>query len=151
MNYEGKQTVSVDRNASEDEAEPQPQQEMKIASNASSDAEASDSVDLSESSEEELESQETRKVRKADTNVVSVNLGTLAGGKKQAVTGDPLFCGQCKAIFSHLSKHGSLDIGDEPKDKGKFEKKDEPEFWRCEFCGFANPFELAPEEVSNSQ
>jgi hypothetical protein len=41
--------------------------------------------------------------RQADTNVVSVDFGTL-GEEAQIATGDPVHCKQCQALFSAISK-----------------------------------------------
>jgi hypothetical protein len=43
------------------------------------------------------------KFRGADTNVVSFSFASLASGVTIA-TGDPTYCGGCKAVFSYLSK-----------------------------------------------
>jgi hypothetical protein len=39
------------------------------------------------------------RTRKADTNVISIDLGSLENGVTIS-TGDPIFCSQCKAILS---------------------------------------------------
>lgn len=87
-------------------------------------------------SDEEVEVKEDkapkklRKVRKADTNICSVNLGTLAEDA-EVFTGEITFCNECRAIFTSLSKlHESV--------------------WTCEFCGFCNKVDLEEEEIPHS-
>eukprot|EP00296_Roombia_truncata_P000036 JP435694.1.p1 GENE.JP435694.1~~JP435694.1.p1 ORF type:complete len:634 (-),score=149.18 JP435694.1:71-1906(-) len=67
----------------------------------------------------------------ANTNVMSVRFEVLAGDVDIA-TGDPVFCSNCRALFSKLS---TLN-GDE---------------WTCEFCSTANKVYIEPEEMPQSQ
>lgn len=53
--------------------------------------------------------------------------------RQVVATGDPVFCGGCKAAFSAISK-----VGDDKK-------------WACEFCGAANTVDLAPEELPKQE
>jgi hypothetical protein len=96
-----------------------------------------------EESEPELKAEATRNVRKADTNIFSVNLGNLAEGIT-VLTGDPLFCLNCKAVYNCLSRN-SLKTNHEEKNPGKEEEGDR--LWICEFCEQENSFNLMEEEI----
>jgi hypothetical protein len=67
------------------------------------------------------------RVKKVNTNVVSVDLGSLEKNG-QLMTGDPVFCSECKSVFSSFSK-----IVDG--------------IWNCEFCSAKNPITLEEEEI----
>jgi len=49
------------------------------------------------------ESVQGRRERRADTNVVSIDFSKLIA-PSHMFTGDPVYCQQCKAILSHISK-----------------------------------------------
>eukprot|EP01092_Planopodium_desertum_P005534 TRINITY_DN231_c0_g1_i2.p1 TRINITY_DN231_c0_g1~~TRINITY_DN231_c0_g1_i2.p1 ORF type:complete len:749 (-),score=157.94 TRINITY_DN231_c0_g1_i2:44-2227(-) len=72
-------------------------------------------------------------IKKATTNMVSIDLGTLAE-KVAVVTGDPAICKKCKVYFSQLSTKNLVVKGDE-------------QTWNCEFCGTANEVSLEDEEI----
>jgi hypothetical protein len=59
------------------------------------------------------------KVKKANTNVLAVDLSTLASDA-ELVAGDAFFCGSCRAVFSSHSKVESNGM------------------WLCEFCNHSN-------------
>eukprot|EP00029_Vermamoeba_vermiformis_P006511 TRINITY_DN2572_c1_g1_i2.p1 TRINITY_DN2572_c1_g1~~TRINITY_DN2572_c1_g1_i2.p1 ORF type:complete len:687 (-),score=231.37 TRINITY_DN2572_c1_g1_i2:56-2116(-) len=67
------------------------------------------------------------RVKKVNTNVISVDLGSLEKDS-QLMTGDPVFCNECKAAFSSFSK-----IVDG--------------VWNCEFCNAKNQITLEEEEI----
>jgi hypothetical protein len=53
--------------------------------------------------------------REIDTNVFSINMGTLKQGSELA-TGDPIFCKGCHAAFNMHSKYSEhKEDDDEPK------------------------------------
>ncbi len=57
-------------------------------------------------------------IRKADTNVLALSLGDLA--ESAVVTGEPLFCSGCKAVFTMHDKIRPLASGQSA--------------WDCTFC-----------------
>lgn len=73
------------------------------------------------------------KVRKANTNVLAVDLSTLASDA-ELVAGDPYFCSACRAVFSSHSKLESNGT------------------WLCEFCNTSNALgdQLEEEEKPKS-
>eukprot|EP01129_Flabellula_baltica_P001573 TRINITY_DN1152_c0_g1_i1.p1 TRINITY_DN1152_c0_g1~~TRINITY_DN1152_c0_g1_i1.p1 ORF type:complete len:544 (+),score=97.47 TRINITY_DN1152_c0_g1_i1:63-1694(+) len=80
-----------------------------------------------------------RKVsRRADTNILSINLGHLGGWLSDTIaTGDPQVCSVCSSIFDEICDF-------EPESEGEG-------IWTCEFCGTQNTVfldqEPAPKEV----
>ncbi|KAI6654191.1 Circularly permutated Ras protein 1-like [Oopsacas minuta] len=73
------------------------------------------------------------KIRKADTNVLSINFRTLKE-PSDVFTGEAELCTNCRSVFSHLSV---LTCSGEDSDK----------IWRCEYCGHENIVDLMPEEI----
>lgn len=71
-----------------------------------------------------------RAVRKADTNVCAVQLGTLADPAVALATGDATFCSSCSAALTKFSKY----------DKNQH-------LWNCEYCGTLNSPVLEEEEI----
>eukprot|EP01114_Cavostelium_apophysatum_P023522 TRINITY_DN888_c0_g1_i2.p1 TRINITY_DN888_c0_g1~~TRINITY_DN888_c0_g1_i2.p1 ORF type:complete len:545 (+),score=140.04 TRINITY_DN888_c0_g1_i2:103-1737(+) len=68
-----------------------------------------------------------KRVRQADTNVISIQFGNLLEGAHIS-TGDPIFCTQCNANFNVHSKiNGNV--------------------WKCEFCDKENEVKVDAEEV----
>ena len=72
-----------------------------------------------------------RRERRADTNVVSIDFSKLIA-PSHMFTGDPVYCQQCKAILSHISK---------------ITKRDEQQVWTCEFCNTDNNIDIMEEEL----
>lgn len=75
-----------------------------------------------------------RAVRAATTNVLSLDLGTLANDAP-LFTGDIIFC-ECGAAFN---KHSALSSSNEKESDGQI--------WVCEFCNKSNEVQLEEEEV----
>lgn len=72
-----------------------------------------------------------RRERRADTNVVSINFSKLIA-PSHMFTGDPVYCQNCKAIMSHISK---------------ITKRSEQQVWDCEFCNTSNEINVMDEEI----
>jgi hypothetical protein len=72
-----------------------------------------------------------RQIRKADPNVLAINLGTLSDAAN-LFTGDVVFCTDCKAAFTAVSNIEHQTGGD---------------IWICEYCGNKNPVVLDSEEI----
>jgi len=70
--------------------------------------------------------------RRADTNVLNVNLGTL-GGEVAVQTGEPQLCSSCGACLSSFST--LTKCGEDAYD------------WTCEFCGAYHRLELDEGEM----
>jgi len=84
-----------------------------------------------------------KKIRKVDTNMISVKLGTLADHSMAYATGDPIVCRQCEAIFtitSKLSSPTTTSTTDTPEPSDQ-------QIWVCEFCGHHNHVFVEPEEI----
>jgi len=77
----------------------------------------------------------SRKIRKADTNVISVKFRTLAEDVKIA-TGDHIFCKTCKALLSAVSVVTS---------------KNNEQIWNCEYCETENSISIDPEEIPTAE
>ena len=75
---------------------------------------------------------EKRKVRKANTNVLAIDLSTLASNA-ELIPGDPYICKSCTAVFSSHSKS---------EDNGS---------WICEFCNTTNDIQIDDEEKPKSE
>ncbi|RNA08185.1 circularly permutated Ras 1-like [Brachionus plicatilis] len=82
------------------------------------------------SSSEELDSESEKtsgkKIRKADTNIVSVSFDRLVS-TNQMFAGEPIKCTNCEAIMNQISRHHV--------DSGK-------KIWNCEFCLEPNPLNI---------
>lgn len=76
----------------------------------------------------------TRAVRKATTNIISLDLGTL-GNDAPIFTGEIIRCKQCQAVFSHISS-----VAD-----AKSSSSDP--VWTCEFCSTDNEIVAEEEEL----
>lgn len=75
---------------------------------------------------------EKRKVRKANTNVLAIDLSTLASNA-ELIPGDACLCKSCSAVFS---SHSTLDANGA---------------WVCEFCNAANHAQLDDEEKPKNE
>eukprot|EP00164_Ancoracysta_twista_P001050 GFYU01001370.1.p1 GENE.GFYU01001370.1~~GFYU01001370.1.p1 ORF type:complete len:986 (-),score=320.98 GFYU01001370.1:44-2566(-) len=88
-----------------------------------------DDDDVSSDSDSEApvqaQAQSQRKIRrkKANTNILSVSLGTI-GDDATIATGDPQFCSKCNAAVSSISKLKDESFG--------------MSSWECEFCAESN-------------
>ena len=99
------------------------------------------------------------KVRKADTNVVALALGTLADEETLA-TGEAVKCSGCEAYFSAISTvrpktaddatSSSTPAAPSPVDDDDDDDDDIEGIWECEFCSTQNEVYLAKEEVPSS-
>jgi len=69
---------------------------------------------------------------KANTNVISIDLGKLAQ-EADLLTGDPNFCRGCEAIYNSTSKTVQGNEGES--------------IWQCEFCDHVNIIHLEKEEI----
>uniref|UniRef100_A0A6B2KZ87 VWFA domain-containing protein n=1 Tax=Arcella intermedia TaxID=1963864 RepID=A0A6B2KZ87_9EUKA len=76
-----------------------------------------------------------RQVRKADPNILAINLGTLAQDASNIFTGDPIFCSKCNAAVTQNST---------------LEPYEDAQLWACEYCGEKNKIFLDPEETPKS-
>ena len=85
--------------------------------------EGSDEEDISE--QESVQNYQSKKIRKADTNIVSVKLDKLTQSKTM-LSRKPIECKQCQAFMSHLSIN---NIKEEEQNK---------KIWTCEFCSESN-------------
>ncbi|KAH3747910.1 hypothetical protein DPMN_182345 [Dreissena polymorpha] len=74
-----------------------------------------------------------RKVRKGDTNIVTVKFDKLISPSGMHA-GDPQPCSSCGAILSNISK---LET----------QEGDGNEVWTCEFCSTRNIVDIVPEEI----
>jgi len=74
-----------------------------------------------------------KKIQKADTNVVSLRLGTLAEDA-HFMTGDPVACTKCATYLNAISKL------DKKEQNNAFT-------WNCEFCNNINDVQLEQEEI----
>lgn len=81
-----------------------------------------------------------RHVRRADTNVLSLDLGTLSKDADLA-TGDATECERCAAVLSSVSILKEPSSDDSEGDDGA------THLWKCEFCGLLNRLELDEMEV----
>lgn len=77
----------------------------------------------------------------ADTNVMSLQFGSLAGHAEQVFAGDPQQCGGCSAVFNKHSELRRPAPGRMPDDS----------VWTCEFCGHANVLDLVDDELPTSE
>jgi len=85
------------------------------------------------------------KVRKLDTNVLSLELGTALGADVPIATGDASVCKRCAAYLSAKSK-----TFDEEFDSGEPEVEIR-KMWRCEFCGTSQQIFLEEEEMPKEE
>ncbi|GAM23510.1 hypothetical protein SAMD00019534_066850 [Acytostelium subglobosum LB1] len=89
-------------------------------------------------------------VKKANTNVLNINLGTLSSDPTVA-TGDPLYCKGCKVIYSNINNFKQVKTSDGktvpnvPTAGGVSGGK-----WTCEFCGEITTFTMSEEEIPKS-
>eukprot|EP01119_Soliformovum_irregulare_P010427 TRINITY_DN2560_c0_g1_i1.p1 TRINITY_DN2560_c0_g1~~TRINITY_DN2560_c0_g1_i1.p1 ORF type:complete len:705 (-),score=229.00 TRINITY_DN2560_c0_g1_i1:13-2127(-) len=98
--------------------------------------------------QQKLMKKKTR-VRKADTNVISINFGTLMENV-QLSTGDPVFCGSCNAVLSSTSVLESAP--EAPKDEMSTPIMSAPgRVWKCEFCNATNGVDIEPEEIPSAE
>lgn len=90
--------------------------------------------------------------READTNILSLKLGSLSEVKDVA-TGDPCVCSGCNAMFSAASKLEPMalqTIAESPGSQTGLPVPGEMESngsWVCEFCGVTNECDLEAEEI----
>ncbi|CAF2229853.1 unnamed protein product [Rotaria magnacalcarata] len=93
-----------------------------------------------------LTSHKRKRLRKPDTNVLSVKFNRLLQpGEMHA--GDPVYCKACNAIASHLSK-----IQNETNENDTSERPDEPESkWCCEFCLHTNGVDIEQSDLPKQE
>ena len=82
-------------------------------------------------------SNQKRKVKTANTNVIGLELGKL-GESATVATGDANFCEGCKSMFN------SLSVIEEEKE---IKINDGRKKWNCEFCGHQNMIHIEDEEM----
>ncbi|KAM9980226.1 hypothetical protein ACTFIZ_006498 [Dictyostelium cf. discoideum] len=91
------------------------------------------------------------KIKKATTNVLVVNLGTVA--KDSSIqTGDGYFCKKCNCGFSNINALKEITLSDGKKHPniptdGGF---DGNKTWKCEFCYEENEIIIDKEEIPQS-
>ena len=73
---------------------------------------------------------------KVDTNVVSLDLGSLKEAAVMA-TGDPVICKQCAGAFNLYSRITEVS--------------EDSQNWVCEFCGACNQINIEVEEIPRGQ
>ncbi|XP_071136919.1 circularly permutated Ras protein 1-like [Mytilus edulis] len=76
-----------------------------------------------------------KKEKRADTNVVCINFSKLVS-PSHMFTGDPVYCKDCKAILSHISK---------------VSKAEQQQLWTCQFCGALNEINVMDEEIPKEE
>ncbi|CAG2205371.1 unnamed protein product [Mytilus edulis] len=76
-----------------------------------------------------------KKEKRADTNVVCINFSKLVS-PSHMFTGDPVYCKDCKAILSHISK---------------VSKAEQQQLWTCQFCGAFNEINVMDEEIPKEE
>eukprot|EP00753_Platysulcus_tardus_P005322 PLAT13174.1.p1 GENE.PLAT13174.1~~PLAT13174.1.p1 ORF type:complete len:812 (-),score=424.03 PLAT13174.1:165-2561(-) len=97
--------------------------------------------------------------RRVDTNVLSIDFGTL-GDSTDVATGDCVFCDECNVALNSESViweretgsyfKGGKVVEDAEADEALVKAADGMEgthVWKCEFCGFVNALELDEEEL----
>ncbi|EFA75947.1 type A von Willebrand factor domain-containing protein [Heterostelium album PN500] len=93
---------------------------------------------------------EKKLVKKANTNILNINLGTLSN-EPTIATGDPLHCKGCDVIYSHINNFTEVKNPDGTTAKniptGGGVKDG---VWTCEFCGEPTPFNLDSQEIPTS-
>lgn len=114
-------------------AAPPPADAMEVDSDSDDDLQAQTNV-LAQVSAAQT-SARVRQVRKATTNIVSLDLGTL-GNDAPIFTGDIIRCSSCTAVMNHLSKVASSNSSNGPSQQ-----------WTCEFCATVNPVNIEEEEL----
>eukprot|EP00486_Rosalina_sp_Unknown_P000113 CAMPEP_0201564840 /NCGR_PEP_ID=MMETSP0190_2-20130828/3443_1 /ASSEMBLY_ACC=CAM_ASM_000263 /TAXON_ID=37353 /ORGANISM="Rosalina sp." /LENGTH=931 /DNA_ID=CAMNT_0047981539 /DNA_START=123 /DNA_END=2918 /DNA_ORIENTATION=- len=83
--------------------------------------------------------------QKVNTNIISVDLGTLGGVKDVDIaTGDAFHCKSCKAV---LSKHDKLL---KTFDDIKLDDEDDS-IWICKFCNHINIISIDDEEIPKQE
>eukprot|EP01133_Synstelium_polycarpum_P003750 gene3750-4324_t len=93
---------------------------------------------------------EKRVVKKSNTNVLNILLGTVAS-ETTVATGDPAYCPSCSVAFSNINTMKVVQTSDGktkpnvPTTGGLVGDK-----WTCEFCGEATTLALAPEEIPST-
>eukprot|EP01125_Pyxidicula_operculata_P008245 TRINITY_DN277_c0_g1_i1.p1 TRINITY_DN277_c0_g1~~TRINITY_DN277_c0_g1_i1.p1 ORF type:complete len:684 (+),score=232.76 TRINITY_DN277_c0_g1_i1:227-2278(+) len=108
-------------------------EEGSASEEALSDDDDHEEMEEKEEKEEKAEVEKRlRRVKKADTNICAVNLGTLAEGNYETFTGDIVLCRGCSV---------SLTVN------SKIEDVHQQQQWICEYCGFSNVLSLEPEEI----
>ena len=83
-----------------------------------------------------------------DTNVMSINLSVLKNNN-DVVTGDPIFCTNCSAVFNCFSKL----TNDEDAENHDTETVTDvhKQFWMCEFCQTKNLVFIENEEIPTKE
>ncbi|CAF1422223.1 unnamed protein product [Adineta steineri] len=77
-----------------------------------------------------------KRLRKADTNVLSIKFNRLLQPDDMHA-GDPVYCTECGAITSHLSKIQNAD-GEDSK-------------WQCEFCSKLNTVDIEQTDLPKKE
>jgi len=142
--------------------------ENKLSSFSGSSNESENDLDDTEvlATSDALSGKQIRSVRKATTNVLAINLGSLSDVADAVATGDPTFCNRCGACLNSLSKlkersqvqdftesnrnnsrqiQGSVDSVNNNNQssielEGNF-------IWKCEFCDERNYVLLEEDEI----
>ncbi|CAF0832318.1 unnamed protein product [Rotaria sordida] len=93
-----------------------------------------------------LASHRRKRLRKPDTNVLSVKFNRLLQpGEMHA--GDPVYCKDCGAITSHLSK-----IETETQEPTINDRSNESESkWHCEFCSITNIVDIEQSDLPKQE
>jgi len=82
--------------------------------------------------------------QRVNTNIISVDLGTLKEAADNLATGDAFMCQSCKAVLSQhdelLKQYEEIKLDD-----------DDQSIWVCAFCNHVNIIEIDPEEVPKSE
>ncbi|CAF1159927.1 unnamed protein product [Rotaria sp. Silwood1] len=93
-----------------------------------------------------IASHRRKRLRKPDTNVLSVKFNRLLQpGEMHA--GDPVYCKDCGAIASHLSK-----IQIETQEPTERDQSNESESkWRCEFCSNTNIVDIEQSDLPKQE
>jgi len=97
-----------------------------------------------------MQQRRVKRVRKANTNVVSVKLDTLTEDVVVA-TGDPTFCEKCSAAFSQLDCPPKEQEGEEKGKEKEEEAMEVQKTWTCKFCEHVNPLNLEEEELPRAE
>ena len=84
-----------------------------------------------------------KRLRKADTNVVSVKFNRLLQpGEMHA--GDPVPCGQCGALASHLSQIQATNEENRGDDAPSAQ-------WQCDFCSHVNTVDIDKNDLPRNE
>lgn len=85
------------------------------------------------------------KVKKLDTNVFSLELGTALASKVSTATGDACFCRSCSAYLNAKSVIVTNDHRTEDLDHQS------NKIWKCEFCGTSQEIFVEDEQMPKEE